>query len=403
MSADFGEEVELSITIPDRELRSARAQVEDGLSNVAVGLETGAGAASRATGGGGTGGAAGRMQRRTFRWARQRTEDISDILAVLQDVEDKIGQGGDGGGGLLGRLPGLGSLGGLGGAGGALGAAALTGATVTAGALIDEAANIDPVDVIEDAATMSASDVIESGAEIGASAVVGTAATITASSVIASKATINAADMVAERATIELGDLFGFGQPEVRTDVEGGPQTTGGTAITQREREIFNQVSGGESGAGAGGGDPSPIPVVPPSEIPDPPQGIGGRTPAGMTGGEQTGGQPFDVRSYLGFAGATLGTTALGLGVGGGPNIARVLAGALGLTGAAGGAAAESGGGTQQQNVTVDNSTDVTVEGGTRSEQEIIDAAVQEVQDDIDDLRSELERALGVSGGGRGR
>jgi hypothetical protein len=351
----------------------------------------------------------GRMQRRTFRWARQRTEDISDILAVLQDIEDKIGQGGDGGGGLLGRVPGLGTLGGLGGAGGALGAAALTGATVTAGALIDEAANIDPADVID--TTLEVGDLLGDAFALSTGAVLKAqqfpleaadfvSESVGVADILAATPLLQVGSILAEGFPITPGDILGGEQGAGQPQFEGGPQTTGGTAITQREREIFNQIDGG-TGAGAGGDTPD-IPIVPPDEIPDTPPGLGGRTPAGMTGGEQTGGQPFNLQDYLAFAGATVGGGLLAGGVGGGPNIARVIAGALGLTGAAGGAAAE-GGGTQQQNVTVDNSTDVTVEGDTRSEQEIIDAAVQEVQDDIDDLRSQLERALGVSGGGGGR
>ena len=79
MSADMGTEVELSLTVPERELRSARKQIQDGIGDVQVGVQTGTGAASRATGGGGAGGATGRMQRRTFRWAEGKISELSHL------------------------------------------------------------------------------------------------------------------------------------------------------------------------------------------------------------------------------------------------------------------------------------------------------------------------------------
>ena len=108
MSADMGTEVELSLTVPERELRTARKTIQDGIGDVQVGVQTGTGAASRATGGGGAGGAGGRMQRRTFRWARQRTEHLQDTVMLLDEIAQSVtsggglGGGGGGGGGLLG-------------------------------------------------------------------------------------------------------------------------------------------------------------------------------------------------------------------------------------------------------------------------------------------------------------
>jgi len=130
MSAEFGSEVELSITVPESELRSARKQIQDGLGSVAVGLETGGGAAARATGGGGAGGRAGRMQRRTFRWARQRTEDMNTAVELLDDIAEGMGDGGGGGGGGGGGILTTLGLGGGGTAGAAAGALGLVGAGI---------------------------------------------------------------------------------------------------------------------------------------------------------------------------------------------------------------------------------------------------------------------------------
>lgn len=205
MSADMGTEVELSLTVPERELRTARKTIQDGIGDVQVGVQTGTGAASRATGGGGAGGATGRMQRRTFRWARQRTEDINDILAILQDIEGKIGQGGGGGGGLIPRIGGLGGLGGLLGGGG-LGALALGGVTVTAGALIGKVADIGPEDVID--TTLKATDILSDAAAfpITATAIIGSGLAVTAKDVIKGDFPITTGDVV--DTTIEATDIL---------------------------------------------------------------------------------------------------------------------------------------------------------------------------------------------------
>jgi len=136
MSADMGTEVELSLTVPERELRTARKTIQDGIGDVQVGVQTGTGAASRATGGGGAGGATGRMQRRTFRWARQRTEHLQDTVMLLDEIAQNVARGGMGGGGGGGGL--------LGGAAARLGGGALGGGVssliggVSAGAVIQK-------------------------------------------------------------------------------------------------------------------------------------------------------------------------------------------------------------------------------------------------------------------------
>lgn len=105
----FSTEVELALTVPSSELRSARAQIEGAIGDMSVGVSS-EGPAARATGGGG-GGAGGRRGRRLFRWARQRTSLMEDTVGLLESIDDKVGEGG-GGGGLLGNvgLLGLGRL-----------------------------------------------------------------------------------------------------------------------------------------------------------------------------------------------------------------------------------------------------------------------------------------------------
>lgn len=190
--ADFEQEVDLSIEISSRELRSAREQIEDALSDIPLGVDAGAASSASRRGRDGSGGGGGgdgaasvaaqtelmRRQlkhqkrsadldeetgawleqihentatiseqfggegggqgggRRLRRWERQRTEDISDILALLQNADLDEG----GGGGLLGGgggfLSGLGFGRGLAGgaAGGGLLARILGGARGAAGA-----------------------------------------------------------------------------------------------------------------------------------------------------------------------------------------------------------------------------------------------------------------------------
>ena len=108
--ADFEREAEISIHLPDRELRDARGELEDALADIPVGISAS---------GGGVGGAAGtsdareqRRRRREFRWARQRTDDVERQVELLENIEGELTEGGlGGGGGIFGDLLGLGGEG----------------------------------------------------------------------------------------------------------------------------------------------------------------------------------------------------------------------------------------------------------------------------------------------------
>lgn len=104
--ADFEREAELSIAIPERELRDARDELEDALADVPVGVS-----ASGGGGGGATGTNSAREQRRRrreFRWARQRTDDVERQVELLENIEGELTEGGLGGGGdIFGDLLGL--------------------------------------------------------------------------------------------------------------------------------------------------------------------------------------------------------------------------------------------------------------------------------------------------------
>lgn len=95
----FEQEVELSLTIPSRELSSAREQIEGALSDVPVSFDDGP--AARAAGDSESAGVAGQNGRQMRKWARQRTEDINDILDILLNMNE--GGMGGGGGGMAGR------------------------------------------------------------------------------------------------------------------------------------------------------------------------------------------------------------------------------------------------------------------------------------------------------------
>ena len=93
--SDFEVGAELSIVVPQRELRSAREEVEDALADIPVGMSASGGGA-----GGGTNAAREqRRRRREFRWARQRTDDTEAQLEVLENIEGELTEGGFGGGG----------------------------------------------------------------------------------------------------------------------------------------------------------------------------------------------------------------------------------------------------------------------------------------------------------------
>lgn len=120
--ADFTTEAELSIVVPDRELRAARDDIENALADIPVGI--GASSSRRGGGGGGLGGLNERRRRREFQLARERTDTLDAQLQILENIESELSEGGrrgggDGGGRNLLRIIG----GGLGGA--ALGVGAL--------------------------------------------------------------------------------------------------------------------------------------------------------------------------------------------------------------------------------------------------------------------------------------
>jgi hypothetical protein len=96
--ADFNTEAELSITVPDRELRQARQQVEESLGTV----EIGAGGGARADGG-------GRQARQQMRLADERNGYLERIDDRLEDIEDLLGNL-DGGGqtGVVSQVVGVG-------------------------------------------------------------------------------------------------------------------------------------------------------------------------------------------------------------------------------------------------------------------------------------------------------
>jgi len=97
--SDFETTASLSVEVDSRELRSIRQEIEDELSDVALGISPSMGAAGPAAGGGGgMDGRERRRRRREFRWARQRTSDMEDAVALLEDIEDKVGGGGAAGG-----------------------------------------------------------------------------------------------------------------------------------------------------------------------------------------------------------------------------------------------------------------------------------------------------------------
>ena len=118
--SEFETTASLSIEVDQRELRSVRQEIEDELSDVALGIE-----ASMSGGGAGGGGnpAFARDRATMIRLDRNRNESLEDIIAILDDIEDDGGGGaaGDGGGsrfnpkrllkigggGLLGGLAGL--------------------------------------------------------------------------------------------------------------------------------------------------------------------------------------------------------------------------------------------------------------------------------------------------------
>ena len=124
--SEFETTASLSIEVDQRELRSVRQEIEDELSDVALGIE-----ASMSGGGAGGGGnpAFARDRATMIRLDRNRNESLEDIIAILDDIEDGGGGGGDGGGSRFPRIRNI-IQGGLGGLGGATIAVATQGETV---------------------------------------------------------------------------------------------------------------------------------------------------------------------------------------------------------------------------------------------------------------------------------
>ncbi len=110
--ADFSTEAELSLSVPARELRSAKAQIEEGIGDIELGIGT----ASQATGGGAGGVGGGGRQR--IRWERTRTTALEAITEHVAAIRDQVEEGGGGGGLLGGGLLGGGVAGRVAGGGG---------------------------------------------------------------------------------------------------------------------------------------------------------------------------------------------------------------------------------------------------------------------------------------------
>lgn len=139
--SDFESAAELSLSVPQRELRSVRGEIESALSDIQVGVDADVNRPNDRAVADGGGGRGERRDRQQFQWDRQRTEHVEDIrdavIAIedgLDDIEGGGGLGGVAGGGAAGGLlakAGLGGVGLLAGkAGAAVGGGALAGGAV---------------------------------------------------------------------------------------------------------------------------------------------------------------------------------------------------------------------------------------------------------------------------------
>ena len=164
--SEFETTASLSVEISTQELRSVRREIENELSDVALGLSP------SPNGGGPAGGSGGgvsdpreqRRRRREFRWARQRTGDMEDAVELLDSIDGKVGEGG---GGLLGGLAdGVTDLGGIlpqalaTGVGSAVGSAvgdAVSSTELTVEETTLEVEDIDPLEV-DDPSPLSVED-----------------------------------------------------------------------------------------------------------------------------------------------------------------------------------------------------------------------------------------------------
>ena len=133
--ADFSTEAEIQLTVPERELRQVRQQIQDGIGETPVGMTDGGAPSAQAGEGGGR---ERRRARRSFRMEIERTDHLEDIVEILHGFEESDGAGA---GGLLGD-----AIGGVGGAAGGL-AGAVPGAI---GAAVGSAAGPLIGDAISD-------------------------------------------------------------------------------------------------------------------------------------------------------------------------------------------------------------------------------------------------------------
>jgi len=92
---DFSTQAELSLTVPDAELRNVRQQIESEIGTTEIGMTDGGTMSAQASRGPGSGGGrARRRARRSFRMEVERTEYLEQAVVYLEDIEDKVGSGG---------------------------------------------------------------------------------------------------------------------------------------------------------------------------------------------------------------------------------------------------------------------------------------------------------------------
>jgi len=106
--SEFSTESTLSLVVQERDLRRIRGQIEDALSDVAVGPSAGEGRPPEmAADGAGVGsGRAQRRARRSFRMTVEQTEYLEDAVAYLEEIEDHVSERDGGGGGIIDDLVG---------------------------------------------------------------------------------------------------------------------------------------------------------------------------------------------------------------------------------------------------------------------------------------------------------
>jgi len=115
--ADFETDVELSISVPSRELRDTRRDIEAEFEDIALGVDAGIGA--EPDGVGAVEAERERLRRKSVRLARSRTEDLERIVEILEDIEENTeDMGGDGD--LFDRIKDFSVTAAIGGAGGAV-------------------------------------------------------------------------------------------------------------------------------------------------------------------------------------------------------------------------------------------------------------------------------------------